>query len=430
MRRVAAILLGALVGCAGPAAAYSQAAPVIEQLRVHGNHSTPDDEVLRLAGLSIGSAVDAATIEAAQGRLRASGRFSSAEIRQRSRSLDDDSGVALIILVAEHAALRPPSAGEPLPRVPGVLGRLGQQTMFLPILRVEDGYGVTYGARVSLIGGRQSLTRVSVPASWGGTRQLAIEGERTFATGRLTRLRGSAGLWRQEHPFYDLGQVRRHLDLEVAQRPHHVVGYGATASLATVSFGAVDDRMTTAGLFAEVDTRGDPLFPRNAVFARSQWRRLSFARPEQSGIVGQNRSQWQHDVRGYVGLIGQAVFSARMQVESATGSLPAYAQPILGGADTLRGFRAGTAVGDNLLAASLEVRVPVSSPLRATRLGVLAFQDVGTVWNHGQRWRDQDLARGLGAGVFLVNPFVQAQLSVARGLGRGTRVHLATGVSF
>ena len=50
--------------------------------------------------------------------------------------------------------------------------------------------------------------------------------------------------------------------------------------------------------------------------------------------------------------------------------------------------------------------------------------------DHGQRWRDVDRIEGVGGGVFLVTPVFQFQLSVARGLGLGTRVHASTGVGF
>lgn len=423
---------------AAPAAAGVQpAAPtayIVTAVRVHGNHSTPDDEVLRIAGIAVGEPLSAGTVAAAQQRLEASGRFARVEIRQRSRSIDDPSQLALIILVAEHAAIRPVDIG--VPSVPGPLGRLRSQTMFLPILHVRDGYGLTYGVRTSLVGGAQSTSRLSVPASWGGTRQIALEGERTFTSGSvagagtLTRVRATAGLWRQEHPFFEQGQFRRHIDAEVSVRPRSFVGVGATLGTASVAFGEVDDRLTSGGVFAELDTRRDPLFPRNAVYARSAWTRLSFARPEQSAVPPGSRSRWQHDLRGYLGVVGQVVLAARLQLDQASGPLPPYAQPILGGADTLRGIRAGYAVGDNLWAGTLEARAPLTSVLRTSKLGVLAFYDTGAVWSHGQRWRDAAREEGVGAGVFLVNPFVQLQLSVARGLGRSTRVHLATGVSF
>jgi hypothetical protein len=452
-----AALRGVLALCAWlsvAAPARAQAVLVVEDVRVHGNHSTPDEEVLRIASIAVGTPLEPGAVEAARRRLLDSGRFSSVEIRQRSRSIEDPSRIALIILVAEQAAIRP-SPDVAVPPIPGVLGRLRSQTMFLPILSLDDGYGLTYGLRTSLVGGRGSTTRLSVPASWGGTRQLAIEAERSFArhtagvgapvatgsgtpppasaglvSGGLTRIRGSAGLWRQEHPYFEQGQFRQYVDGEISYRPRPVFGVGATAGLAAVSFGDVDDRMSDAGVFAEVDTRRDPLFPRQAVYARTSWSRLSFAEPEASGIPDGGRSRWQHDVRGYLGVIGQVVLAARVQMDFADGPLPAYAKPILGGADTLRGIGAGFAVGDNLWAGTVEARVPLTSVLRATKLGVLAFYDTGSTWNYGQKWRDAGREEGVGGGVFLISPFFQFQLSVARGLGRSTRVHASTGVSF
>jgi hypothetical protein len=434
---------------------HAQAPVVVEDVRVHGNHSTPDEEVLRIAALAVGVPLETGAVEAARRRLVESGRFSSVEIRQRSRSIEDPTRVALIILIAEHASVRPVIDVD-VPAIPGVLGRLRSQTMFLPILSVDDGYGLTYGLRTSFVGGRQSTTRLSVPASWGGTRQLALEAERTFTSrrsvvdepitngsattlppaapdpthGPLTRVRGSAGLWRQEHPYFEQGQFRRYVDGEVSYRPRPVFGVGLSGGLAAVSFGEVDDRMSDAGVFAEVDTRRDPLFPRNAVFARTGWSRLSFSEPEASGVPDGGRSRWRHDVRGYLGVIGQIVIAARLQANLADGPLPAYAKPILGGADTLRGIGAGFAVGDNLWAGTIEARAPFTSLLRSTRLGILAFYDTGATWDYGQHWRDAGREEGVGGGLFLVNPFFQFQLSVARGLGRSTRVHASTGVSF
>jgi outer membrane protein assembly factor BamA len=438
--RLACFVVAVIVAAVPLAAAQPRV--VIEEVRVHGNHATPDAEVLRLAAIDVGTELDASVFDAITRRLEASGQFSRVELRRRSRSLQDDSRVALVIVITEHPSVQPVDLG--LPKVPGPLGRLRRQTMFLPILGVEDGYGLTYGLRTTLVGGRGSATRVSVPASWGGTRQLAVEAERSFRRAApaegpndvgllnrgVLRVKARAGVWRQEHPFFERGQVRQHLDGEVTYRPRPLLAIGATAGTAAVSFGEVDDRMTSGGVFAELDTRRDPLFPRNAVLARTSWSRVSFARPEQSGVPAGARSRWQHDLRGYVGVIGQVVLAARLQLDQASGPLPDYARPILGGADTLRGLRAGFGVDDNLWASSLEARVPLTSVLRTSRLGVLAFYDTGATWPHGQRLRDGQREEGVGAGIFLVNPFVQLQLSVARGLGRSTRVHLSTGVSF
>ncbi len=444
-------LCSACVIAAGATVA-AQTSITIDEVRIHGNHTTPDAEVLRIAEIAVGSPLDAGTVEAVRARLDASGRFSRVEIRQRQRSIDDPTRVALIVIVSEHVGIHLLD-GVDVPRVPGLARRVWAQTMFLPILDVQDGYGLTYGLRTSVVGGRDSTTRLSVPASWGGTRQLAVEAEHTFAarpretsdgqdaqpaaggearriTRGITRVAGKAGIWRQEHPYFEQGQLRRHVDGEISYRPVPQLGVGVEAGLAAVSFGDVDDRMTRGGVFVEVDTRADPLFPRNAVHARTWWNRVSFARPEQSGVRDGGRSLWRHDVRGYVGLIGQVVLAGRLQVETSSGTLPAYAQPIFGGADTLRGVRAGYAVGDNLWSATLEARVPLSSPLRSTRTGVLAFYDTGATWNAGRARRDATRIEGIGGGVFLVSPIVRVQCTVARARGLSTRVHLSTGIAF
>ena len=100
-----AFVLCAWVSVVG--AAHAQASLVIEDVRVHGNHSTPDEEVLRIAAIVVGVPLESGAVDAARRRLVDSGRFSSVEIRQRSRSIEDPTRVALIVLVAEHAAMRP-----------------------------------------------------------------------------------------------------------------------------------------------------------------------------------------------------------------------------------------------------------------------------------------------------------------------------------
>ena len=55
--------------------------------------------------------------------------------------------------------------------------------MFLPIVSYADGYGFTYGGRVSTVDLLGIGERLSVPLTWGGTRRAALEFERTFKTG-------------------------------------------------------------------------------------------------------------------------------------------------------------------------------------------------------------------------------------------------------
>lgn len=399
----------------------AQRSPLIAEVRVHGNHTTPDAEVRRLAGLTPGQTAEPATIDAARARLLQSGRFPSVEMRVRQRSLDAAADVSVIIVVAEHPAVTPVDLG--LPDLPGPLGRLRRSTMFLPILDYTDGYGLTYGARVSFVDVLGPGGRLSVPATWGGTRQVTIEADRTFVSGPLTRLRGRAGLWRREHPFYRVGETREEIEVEASRRAGTWFGAGVIGSVANVRFGDLDERTSAVGAFAEVDTRGDPLFPRHAVYARASVARLGF---DGTGDVVRLTT----DVRGYLGLYRNSVLAARVQTVGTDGPTPPYAQVMLGGASTLRGMRAGSFVGDNLFAGSLELRVPFSSPLRTSRTGIAVFYDGGVAYQHGQHWRDRRFERGVGAGLFMVAPFFQVRIDVARGIDRSTRVHVTTGINF
>jgi len=87
-RRRPPFLAAAILAVLPLAAAWAQtAAPeVIAEIRIHGNYRTPDDEVLRIAGITVGSPLGANAVEAAADRLRRSGRFESVDLRKRYRS--------------------------------------------------------------------------------------------------------------------------------------------------------------------------------------------------------------------------------------------------------------------------------------------------------------------------------------------------------
>src|SRR5207247_7437812 len=127
------------------------------------------------------------------------------------------------------------------------------------------------------------------------------------------------------------------------------VRVGATAGWQHVSFLGTDDSFGHAGVDAVLDTRLDPMLARNAIYARAAWDHLSFR-----GSDSNNRSEL--EARGYIGLVGQTVLVLRLLRADASRPLPAYLQPILGGLANVRGFKAGTAVGDTLVASSAELR--------------------------------------------------------------------------
>ena len=96
----------------------------------------------------------------------------------------------------------------------------------------------------------------------------------------------------------------------------------------------------------------------------------------------------------------------------------------------MRGFKTGTASGDSLVAGSLELRVPLTSPLSFAKIGVSAFVDAGTVYDSGQRFADQPLQRGVGGSVWIAAAFLRFNVAVAHGVGASTRVHVGGNLTF
>jgi hypothetical protein len=77
-----------------------------------------------------------------------------------------------------------------------------------------------------------------------------------------------------------------------------------------------------------------------------------------------------------------------------------------------------------------EVVIPLTSPIRLAKFGVSAFTDRGTVYNKGERFSDQTLHEGYGAGVWFAAAFFRLTVAVAHGRGASTRVHVGGNVTF
>ena len=402
---------------------------VVAELRVHGNHSTPDADVLRLAGVALGDRVEPDTLNRIAARLRASGRFESVEVRKRYTSLVRREAVALILLVRER-----PGASDAVRGVVGrALGLLARRTMFLPILDYAEGHGYSYGARFRLVDVLGARSSASVPLTWGGTRQAGLALEKRFETGVLHTLRGGVAATRQENQHYREDDRRLSVWAGADRRLAGPLRVSARAGWSDVGFGTIAETAATYRVGVEVDTRRNAGFPRDAVMAHAGWQWLD--RTGGAGVV----TQPQADVRGFVGLSGQTVLGLRVLYQGASGPLPAYAQPLLGGHASARGHRFGHRAGDRLAAASAELRIPVSSPL--SRLlsfgsagfgtaGVRVFFDTGAVFDAGEDLYRTRFSQGAGVGVFLNAAFVNLQLDVAHDLDGGVRLHFGTGVSF
>ena len=163
--------------------------------------------------------------------------------------------------------------------------------------------------------------------------------------------------------------------------------------------------------------------PHNAIFVRSAVERLRFSSTA-------NAVRTEIDANGYLGVYRGIVLALRAVRENFSRPAPSFYKSILGGSRNLRGFRAGSAVGDTLVAGSVELKIPATSPLRMARFGYSVFIDAGTTYDKGQRFGDQKLEKGVGAGVWATAPLFRFSVAVARGIGSGMRVHIGAGLTF
>jgi hypothetical protein len=401
-------------------AAAAQTGEVIGEVRVHGNHTTPDADVLTLADLQVGSAVSDATLRAAAERLDRSGRFDHVEVRKRFRSIDNPSDILVIILVDEVAGISEDDL------MPGPFRRLRSLGMWLPVLDYADGYGFTYGARVTFVDALGKRSRVSAPLTWGGERKAAVEVDHTFERGPLSRLEGAVSVTQRTNPHFDLADRRFEVRARAERAITSWLRIGGGARHTRVSFDGADESFIAPGADVLIDTRTDPGYPRNAVHLAAGVEQLRFD-------GGHDVARWTTDLRGFVGLFGSTVLALRAATVTARASLPPYEQALLGGTSTLRGYDFGYRADDNLAALSAELRVPLTSPLILAKLGVKGFVDAGTVYPHGARLSDQVFDRGAGAGVFMTWTVLRMGLDVAWPIGAPTnrpQWHFGLGVTF
>ncbi len=287
-----------------PANVGDAPAEIIQEIRVHGNTVLTDAEVLALAGVAVGSAVAPGMEEAIARRLRDSGRFETVDVRKRYRSLDDPDDVALLLVVHERPGVVSAAAGGS--GVPSTWGRLKAALMFFPMVGYEDGYGLTYGARTSAVDLLGAGERISVPLTWGGTRRAAMEIDRTFVSGPLTRVSSGVETWSRDNPRYDAAEHRVQVNGRIERLFARLFRTGLDASRGHVAFGQLRDELWTVGANAAIDTRGDPAFPANAVLVAGGWSALH---------LGNRRiNRYTADARGYLRVFRQNVLAGRLQV--------------------------------------------------------------------------------------------------------------------
>ena len=122
---------------------------------------------------------------------------------------------------------------------------------------------------------------------------------------------------------------------------------------------------------------------------------------ERLGFSSTSRLRQRVDANAAVGLFRGSALSVRVFQVSADDTLPAFEQAWIGGAATLRGFRAGYRVDDNAAGASVAYAYPLGSPLNIARVGLRAFVDWAAVYPAKTSWQDASYDRGIGGGLFL-----------------------------
>ena len=404
-------------------AGLAQSAPppeIVAEIRIHGNVATPDQEVLALAGIQVGAPVAPTTVSDVAARLRDTKRFQHVDVLKRFASISDPSQIALVIIVDE-GPVKIEMTGDPDRPTRVVRRRLN--LLFLPVLNAEDGYGLTYGARAAVADPFGKGSRLSFPLTWGGDKRAAVEFDKDLDAGPVDRLQAGASISRRTHPFFERDEDRDRVWVRGEREVIDGLRAGATGGWQRVSFLDRDDSFAHAGADLVLDTRQDPTLARNAVYARAAWDHLNV---QHSGAI----DRLELEGRGYIGLIGQNVLVVRALRDDADKPLPPYLQPMLGGLANLRGFKAGTAIGDTLVAGSAELRVPLTSPFSIAKIGVSAFIDAGASYDKGAWLEDQPIKKGYGGSVWLSAAFVRLNVAVAHGVGSSTRAHVGGSLSF
>jgi len=426
--RTAGLIAAVLLLTSSPLAAQQE---IVAAIQVHGNTITPADEIVRVSGIVVGVPVSETLLSDAEARLSTALKFESVEVLKRFASISDPTRVLILIQVDEGPVrvdlpdvdIVPEESPAPAAPRPVVVRRSKFGVMFVPILSAEDGYGFTYGAQFAFAGHRSARRRIVVPASWGGDKRVAVEYQQEFSKRFAPRLRAGGLLQRRTHPFFEDDADRKRVWGRTEWPIVRQVHAGGEVARQISSLNGEEVPATSVGADVVVDTRVDPLMPHNAIFVRSAVERLFFS-PTRTAV------RTEIDANGYVGLYRGMVLALRAVREDFSQPAPAFYKSVLGGSRNLRGFRAGYAVGDTLVAGSIELRIPTTSPLRIARFGYSIFMDAGTTYDHGKRFGDQKLEKGVGAGIWATAPLFRIGLSVARGVGSGTRVHIAAGLTF
>ena len=196
--------MAALARSATGAAQALARANVVAEVRVHGNHSMPDGDVLAIAGIAVGDTLEAGATEEIEARLRARRPFRIGRGAEALSVLDGHRRAGL-----DSRRSRTGGVGRRGTRSPGGLRTLASRLMFVPMLDYTEGYGFTYGGRVALVNLVGANGRLSVPLTWGGTRRAAIELDKDFGQRLSSSLQTGLSISSRENPHFEIDDRRQ-----------------------------------------------------------------------------------------------------------------------------------------------------------------------------------------------------------------------------
>ena len=106
----------------------------------------------------------------------------------------------------------------------------------------------------------------------------------------------------------------------------------------------------------------------------------------------------------------------------STDNLPTVSKFMLGGQDTIRGYRDDMFRGNSMVLGNIEYRFPLSKNFKAA-----LFTDFGSAWDTG--WTPSKLHGSYGVGVMLDSPLGLIRVDIGHG-SQGNRVHFNVGGTF
>lgn len=183
------------------------------------------------------------------------------------------------------------------------------------------------------------------------------------------------------------------------------------------------------GLVANLiyDTRDQHAMPSSGV-----WWRTSLSYQHELGGVGNEYGKLQSEIRYYVKAGSTGLVIANRLGGGTTFGAPAFFQKMqLGGVRNLRGFHSIRYTGKSMAYYNLDLRMKLfsfTSYIVPGSVGLLAFNDIGRVWEPGERsnqWHD-----GYGGGLYII-PAELLLIQGAVGFSReGALPYISIGFSF